>query len=147
MTLTARIRDKGDGETPMNGEQPYEVSVDIAVIFTNNIAEPIFKTNSWIFKFFEKNLTQEIELAYTASYEDSDDKDNGIYYYISAEDQRIKDIFSIDEKTGKVSLKQQLDYETDETIAFKIVASNAQNKDSSYDSRSYLDVTVEVSLQ
>lgn len=137
--------DKTDGEKPMKNEQPYETTVHITVTFTNNIAEPIFKTNSWTFKFFEKKKTESIELKYTADYEDSDDEDNGLYYYISTEDNRIKDLFSIDEKTGKVSLKQELDYETDETIKFKIVASNAQNKDSSYDSRSYLDVTVEVS--
>lgn len=150
--INARIKDKKEGEEPMHGEAPYEVERYVWVMFTNNTEQPIFNTSMsvWNFSFLEKTKTEKKQLTTKAFYEHPDkDDEYGIYYFIDTNDTRISDIFFINETTGDVSLKEELDYETDEEIEFNIVASNAENNrnfDCKATPRSCLPVRVMVNI-
>lgn len=146
LRLTARIKDKPEGENPIDGERSYETKRVISVMFTNQTEEPIFKGNNWSFDFFEKNMSQEAKIPHMAEYEHPDESEGGVFYYISTNDDRIRSFFSLNETSGQVSLKKELDYEVDEEFIFQIVASNSKNKFFSYNPKSYLNVTVKVSF-
>lgn len=129
----------------MQGEQRYEVRSDMSVMFTNQTAEPIFKTNTWAFEMIENNASIVKDLPFNATYDDADDKDQPKYYYLAKEDEAMNTWFHEDETTGQLSLKQGLNYEMYQQMNFRIVASNSKNKMFSYNDNSYLNVSITVS--
>lgn len=137
----------------MDGEKDYQTQREVTFTFTNQTEEPIFENNSWNFSMKEKDSTLSEKLPEKAIYKNGDsdisnDSDQEIFYYIaSSVPDRLKSIFKIDELSGNLSLNEALDYEIDETINFFIVASNSRTKDKSSNPKSYLNVTVTVSIQ
>mgnify|MGYP005983910597 FL=1 len=110
-------------------------------IFDKIRTDPIFTNHEGRTNFTEnqKGLTYQVE---NATYSDKDLPDDlPVYYLLKTGDESI---FELDQKTGLLTLKQELDYEQTQSYDLVIQSSNgpAIKPDAIEDTRFYLTVDV-----
>uniref|UniRef100_A0A3B3XP95 Cadherin domain-containing protein n=1 Tax=Poecilia mexicana TaxID=48701 RepID=A0A3B3XP95_9TELE len=106
-----------DGGTP---QRSGTVNINVAVLDANDNA-PVF--NQSVYKAVVTEMSPKDTYVTTVSASDADFGSNAIVtYYFSDLDSALGDLFLVDEKTGVISVKGDIDYEKDKKFELRIDA-------------------------
>lgn len=136
LTITVKVK---DGE-PQDDEAPYEATSSLTVVFRDVNADPSFAVTEFAFEFQEETdgLTKSLENK--ASFPDQGTTD--VYYSFNG-DATEAEFFQVNSKSGEISLKKKLDFESQTVHKFKILASkNAGAQNSQPNANQEVTVTV-----